>query len=92
MAPMPTVKVPPPYQGPTSGQGVVEVEGATVGACLDALCERFGGLRELLFDGGGGIHKFVTLFVNGDEIARDALDRSVDDTDQVEILAAIAGG
>ena len=89
---MPTVKVPAPYQGPTSGQAVVEVDGATVGACLESLCERFGGLGELLFDDGGRIHKFVTLFVNGDEIARDALDRSVGASDQVEILAAIAGG
>lgn len=89
---MPTVKIPPPYQGPTAGRAVVEVDGATVGACLSEVCERYAGLRELLFDAAGGVHKFVTLFVDGDEIARDALDRTVGPAAQVEILAAIAGG
>jgi len=89
---MPHIKVPPPYQGPTEGRSRIEVEGDTVGTCLEALIARYAGLGELLFDAGGGVHKFVTLFVNGDEIDRKALDTPVAATDEVEILAAIAGG
>jgi molybdopterin converting factor small subunit len=89
---MPQVKVPPPYQGPTQGQARIELDGDTVGACLAALIERYAGLGELLFDAGGNVHKFVTLFVNGDEIDRKDLDTPVAKTDEVEILAAIAGG
>ena len=89
---MPQVKIPPPYQGPTQGQAVVAVSGDRVGACLEDLCRQFPDFRPQLFDGSGGVHRFVTLFVNGDEIAREALDTPVAEGDEVEILAAIAGG
>ena len=89
---MPQVKIPPPYQGPTQGEALVSVEGATVRACLGAVGERFPGFGAQVFDASGRVHKFVTLFVNGDEIDRTALDTAVSPSDEVEILAAIAGG
>ena len=69
---MPQVKIPPPYQGPTQGQAAVEVRGDQVGECLEDLCRQFPAFRPQLFDAAGGVHRFVTLFVNGEEIARDA--------------------
>ena len=89
---MPQVKVPPPYQGPTQGRALIDVDGTTVGECVEAVCARFAGFHELIFDAAGNVHKFVTLFVNGDEIERSALDTPVAKSDEVEILAAIAGG
>ena len=89
---MPHVVVPPPFRGPTAGQAEIEVTGATVLECLEALGRRFPGFSEQLFDEAGGIHGFVNLFVNGDEIDRVALDTALADGDRLEILAAIAGG
>jgi molybdopterin converting factor small subunit len=89
---MPQVVVPAPYRGPTLGEERIEVAGATVGECLEAVGKRFAGFRELIFDAAGRVHKFVKLFVNGEEIERTALDKPVDRDDRVEILAAIAGG
>ncbi len=89
---MPYVIVPPPYRGPTQGRGEIEVEGATVRDCLDAVSSRFVGFAEQLFDAEGRVHGFVSLFVNGDEIDREALDTALAAGDRVEILAAIAGG
>jgi molybdopterin synthase sulfur carrier subunit len=89
---MPLVDVPPPYRGPTGGQDRIQVDGTTVGDCLEAVGERFVGFREQIFDARGEVHRFVTLFVNGDEIERNALATPVSDTDEVGILAAIAGG
>jgi molybdopterin converting factor small subunit len=89
---MPHVKVPPPYQGPTQGKARIEVEGDTVGACLAAVSERYVGFGELIQDAGGVVHKFVTLFVNGEEIDRAALDTPVAEGDEVESPAASAGG
>ena len=40
----------------------------------------------------GRVHRFVTLFVNGDEVSREAVETPVSARDRVEILAAIAGG
>ena len=89
---MPYVIVPPPYRGPTQGRDEIEVEGATVRDCLDAVGLRFEGFAEQLFDAEGRVHGFVNLFVNGDEIDREALDTALAAGDRLEILAAIAGG
>ena len=89
---MPRVIVPVACRGPTLGEGEVDVAGSTVGECLDGVGRRYPGFAELIFDDAGRVHRFVTLFVNGDEIARQGLDVVVADSDRVEILAAIAGG
>ncbi len=89
---MPHVKIPPLYQGPTLGRGLVEVKGSTVRECIEAVGNQFPGFSEQVFDGAGAVHRFVTLFINGDEIDRSAVDKPVAETDEVEILAAIAGG
>ncbi len=89
---MPRVQIPPPYQGPTQGVGEVEVEGTSVRACIEAVGARFPGFTEQVFDAQGQVHRFVQLFVNGDEIGRDAVDAPVAPDDRIEILAAIAGG
>ncbi len=89
---MPQVVVPAPYRGPTQGQARVDVSGATVRECILAVEGRYPGFAEQVFDGAGKLHRFVSLFVNGDEIEREALDRSLSDADRIEILAAIAGG
>lgn len=89
---MPDVKVPPPYQGPTQGLDRIAVDGATVRECIEAVGQRFPGFAEQVFDARGDVHRFVKLFVNGDEIDRSAPDTPVVESDEVEILAAIAGG
>jgi molybdopterin converting factor small subunit len=89
---MPRVVVPPPYRGPTRGEAEIDVDGETVGACLRSAAARFPGFSEQIFDAAGRVHRFVNLFVNGEEIDRHELDRPVAEGDRVEILAAIAGG
>ena len=89
---MPCVIVPPPYRGPTGGLAEVEAAGQTVRECLADLGGRFPGFADQLFDASGKLHRFVSLFLNGDEIGRDELDRNVAADDRVEVLAAIAGG
>lgn len=89
---MPEVRIPPPYQGPTGGKGRVDVDGATVLECIEAVGARYPGFVEQVLDAEGRVHRFVQLFVNGDEIARTALDTPVGREDRIEILAAIAGG
>ena len=89
---MPRIEVPPPFRGPTSGQAEIEAAGATVRACLEDAGRQFPGFGELIFDTAGDVQRFVTLFVNGDEIERAAVDRPVEASDRIEILAAVAGG
>lgn len=89
---VPLVKIPPPYRGPTAGRASVEVSGSTVRECLLAASDAYPGLGELVLDGDGSPHRFVTLFINGDEIAREDLDAAIQADDELEVLAAIAGG
>jgi sulfur-carrier protein len=89
---MPTVTIPPPYQGPTQGAANVQVDGATVEACIRSVGDRYPGFIEQVLDARGAVHRFVKLFVNGDEIDRAALDTAVAAGDEVEILAVVAGG
>lgn len=90
---MPTVIVPGPYQGPTGGRGEIDVDGHSVRECIEAVARAHPGFREQIFDAQGRVHRFVTLFLNGVELPREAAaETRVSPRDRVEILAAIAGG
>ena len=88
---MPIVIVPPPFQGPTRGVGRVEVEGDTVRAVLERMEAGYPGFAELVWS-GDDISRFVKLFRNGEPVEAAALDGSVDADDELEVVAAIAGG
>ena len=89
---MPQVKIPPPYRGSTQGHAEIEVRGTTVRECIEAVEAQYPGFAEHVFDPEGNVHRFVTLFINGDEVGRDANDAPVAEDDEVDVLAAIAGG
>lgn len=87
---MPKVSVPAALRGPTRGEAVIEVAGETIGACLDAVEERFPGFREQVLAADGSPHRFVKLFVNGEQVEGTAV--AVAEADEIEVLAAIGGG
>ena len=89
---MAKVIIPPPYRGPTHGSGEERVDGDDVRGCLEAVGARYPGFREQIFDGNGRVHRFVKLFLNGEQLDPEKLDVAVSDDDAVEILAAISGG
>jgi molybdopterin converting factor small subunit len=89
---MPQVEVPPRYRGPTNGRGQIEVDGATVRGCLEAVEVQYPGFLELVFDADGELRRYVRLFVNDEALDRDAADAPVAVSDRVQILASVAGG
>ena len=89
---MPTVVIPPPYRGPTEGASEVEVDGASVRECLEKVDARYAGFLPQVLDDEGRLHRFVKVFVNGQPVDSTELDTAVASDDQVEVLAAIAGG
>lgn len=89
---MPVVVIPPPYQGPTRAVGRVEVEPGDVRAILDEMERRFPGFRPQVVSPAGSLHRFVKLFVNGELLERGDLERKLEADDELEIVAAIAGG
>jgi molybdopterin converting factor small subunit len=92
---MPVVLVPTAYRGPTQGESRIEVSAPTIGACLDEVETRYPGFRDLVVDArSGGVHRFVKLFLNGElqDRAPEVLGKPVSGRDEIEVLAAIAGG
>ena len=91
---MPIIQVPTIYRGHTRRESSIEVQGATIGACLDAAEEAFPGFRALVVDDSGRTHKFNKLFLDGELLERDPsiLERPVAQSAQIEVMAAIAGG
>lgn len=92
---MAKVIIPIVFQGPTRGASSAEVAGESIAACFDLVEAQFPGLRELVIDPQtGSIHKFVKVTVNGELLDRDpaTLAQGVSADDEIEIIAAIAGG
>jgi sulfur-carrier protein len=89
---MPSIRIPPPYRGPTLGAAAVDVDGATIGACLEAVERKYPGFLAQVLDDDGNVHRFVKLFKNGEHVQRDPLRATLAEKDDLEIIAAIAGG
>lgn len=89
---MPKVVIPPPYRGPTQGAASLEVPGSTVGACLEAVEREHPGFLAQVVGPRGEVHRFVRLFRNGEPLEKEPLGEPVSEGDEIEILAAIAGG
>jgi sulfur-carrier protein len=89
---MATVIVPSPYRGPTRGEGRVDVEGETVRDCLEAVERAHPGFLAQVLTPDGRVHRFVRLFRNGKALEGEPLGVRLAADDEVEIVAAIAGG
>jgi molybdopterin synthase sulfur carrier subunit len=87
------IKLPTVHRAAADGQPSVSVDGATVGDVFSTLVEKYPGLRDNLLDASGGMHKFVIVYKNDDDIRYlDGLDTKLADGDVLTILPAVAGG
>ncbi|MFC7308867.1 MoaD/ThiS family protein [Streptomyces monticola] len=64
----------------------------TARSALEQLCADHPPLTTVLFESGGGISALHRIFVDGDQLAPDALDDPLTPDATVEIVTAIAGG
>jgi sulfur-carrier protein len=87
------IRLPTVLRAAADGQASVTVDGATVGEVFNALVTQYPGLRGNLLDEAGGLHKFVNVYTNDEDIRYlEGLDTKVDDGDVLSILPAVAGG
>jgi molybdopterin converting factor small subunit len=87
------VKLPTVLRTHAEGQATVGVDGATVGEVFTALVAQYPGLRDNLLDDKGGLHKFVNVYKDDDDIRYlEGLDTKLTDGDVLSILPAVAGG
>ena len=87
------IKLPTVLRAAADGQPSVSVDGSTVGDVFQTLVEKYPGLRDNLLDAAGGMHKFVNVYKDDDDIRYlDGLDTKLADGDVLTILPAVAGG
>jgi molybdopterin converting factor small subunit len=87
------IKVPNVLRAQADGQATVAVDGATVGEVFNNLVAKYPGLRANLLGDDGGLHKFVNVYKDDDDIRYlEGLDTKVADGDVLSILPAVAGG
>jgi molybdopterin converting factor small subunit len=88
-----SVYIPTPFRRATASQDRVEVDASDVKALLDALENRFDGLRGLIRNDAGEVHHHVNVYVNGEEISRLAGQATtLRAGDEIAIIPALAGG
>ncbi len=87
------VRLPTILRQHAGGQSSVKGLGDTLGEVLDDLVRQFPGLAGQVVTEEGGLHKFVNVYVNDDDVRYlSGLDTKVSDGDVVSILPAVAGG
>lgn len=87
------VRLPTLLRPHVDGASSVTADGATIGEVFGEITARYPGLVGQLTDDQGGLHKFVNVYCNDDDIRYlDQLDTKVTDGDVISILPAVAGG
>jgi sulfur-carrier protein len=87
------VKIPTILRTYTGGEKSVEGKGDTLAALIDDLDARHAGIKGRLLTEDGGLHKFVNVYVNDEDVRfTGSLDTTLSDGDAVTILPAVAGG
>ncbi|HEX2119376.1 MAG TPA: ubiquitin-like small modifier protein 1 [Acidimicrobiales bacterium] len=90
---MATVRIPTQLRTLAAGSAEVDVEGSTVGEVLKALEAAHPGFQDRLFDDGGGLRRFVNIYVGEEDVRfSDGLDTKVEPGQTVSIIPAVAGG
>jgi sulfur-carrier protein len=88
-----TVRIPTQLRSLCGGAAEVALEGSTVSEVLKALDSAHPGFGERLFDDGGGLRRFVNVFVADEDIRfLQGVDTPVTDGQVVSIVPAVAGG
>ena len=88
-----TVYIPTPFRRATGNRDRVETSARNVGGVLDELEGAYQGLRGLVRNEQGEVHRHVNIYVNSraiDDMA--GLGTELRDGDEVSIIPALAGG
>ena len=90
---MTRVRIPPVLRTQVNGQKEVDASGTTVGELLTDLVGRYPQVGEQLMTVDGGLHRFVNVYLNGQDVRYlQLLDTPVAERDALIILPAMAGG
>jgi|WetSurMetagenome_2_1015567.scaffolds.fasta_scaffold881365_1 molybdopterin converting factor small subunit len=73
-------------------RNLVEVEGSTVGQCLDNLVKQFPDLKTVLFDAQGKLWPTIFVSINLNSPQSEPLTRTIAKKDELYVILIAAGG
>ncbi len=80
------------FQTVTGGTEMVEVQGKTVGRCLEEVVKKFPGIEKMWYGEKGQLAHYILIFVNGENVLGDNLMQPVKDGDEIYPMLIIGGG
>ena len=86
------INIPSYMQSFTNNMRVVEVNGSTVGECLNHLVKQFPVMKKQLFGKKGNLFENIIISVNGESAYPKQLAKPVKDGDELNIVVIIGGG
>ena len=82
----------PPLIRHIVGERAVNIEGSTIGECLNDFISRFPEARDYLFDQEGQLYDHILILHNGMSTYCEGLVASVNPGDELNLLFMITGG
>jgi len=86
------INIPAYMRSFTNNMRVVEVNGSTVGECLNHLVKQFPGMKKQLFSKNGNLFENIIISVNGQSAYPEQLAKPVKEGDELNILLIVGGG
>jgi MoaD family protein len=87
------VLIPTPLQTFTNDEASVALDASSVDGLIDALDQRYPGLKARLCDEAGKLRRFLNVYVNSEDIRfLENQTTPLNDGDEVSIVPAVAGG
>ena len=86
------IYIPQFLQHLANGVEVVDVNGRTVGECLNALVKQFPQLEASLFDNKGKLRELLNVYINKESAYPEELSKPVNDGDKLQIMYTLVGG
>ena len=88
-----TVRIPTPIRRVTNGEDKITVSGATLRQIIEAMEEKYPGIKARLCDDKGDLRNFVNIYINGEDVRfLSGIDSPLNPGDEVSIIPAVAGG
>jgi len=86
------IKLPSYMRSFANNTEVVEVNGNTIGECLNHLVKKFPGMKKQLFSKTGSLFENIIISVNGESAYPEQLAKPVKDGDELNIVFIVGGG
>ncbi len=86
------INVPSYMKSFTNNMEVVEVNGSTVGECLNHLVKQLPGMKKQLFSKDDNLFETIIISVNGQSVYPQPLAKPVEDGDELDIIVIVGGG